>query len=472
MKINHIILPLVLIFMIAFQSCQTINLDKSIQKTIHKIDTFQKASNPINKIWQQDQNLNALIDSVLFRNQYLKIEEQRVFVERLLFNQTALRMRPFASLQLNPSVRKFGKYTMDGVGNYDTQFSPNITPAMKIPTILPDFQLGLQTNWEIDVWGKLQALKSSQALRYLESEEGLKWYKTQLVAQTASYYGELVGLDQELIILKTNIEIQKKAVDLVKIQKEAGVVNEMAVLQLEAQLENTKSQEGAIKDQIIHIENEIRYLLNEKSGEIKRTLMPLDLDLSENYRKINLSFLYNRPDVKQAQMQLEAQLYQVKASEASLKPSLSISNFVGFQSFRPSSFLEIPGSIAYSLITNLTQPIFNKGYLKTDLKISESKLNSLKFNFIQTLNKAYLDWDSNVKGIEFLNQQIVFKSREVDLNVKSINTVSELFQTSKANYLEVLTAQQNILKAELDLLELYKKRWVSSVRLFRILGGN
>lgn len=461
-----IILPLLL------ASCKVQNRTSDLQKTINQIKDTSIVQNPIKKIWENDPYLIGLIDSVLTRNTAYKIEYQQIQIAKEQFVVSASLLKPFTSLQFNPSIRRFGKYTMDGVGNYDTQFSPNITPNMRIPEQLPDFPIGLQTNWEIDIWGKLNTRKKAQAIRYMSSQEGFNWLKTQLVAKTAIYYGELVALDRELAILRSNIEIQRKAVELVKIQKEAGVVNEMAVLQLEAQLENSRAQVSSLQSEIITIENEIRQMLNNRTFEIKRTLMPIDTDFSKEYRSIHLDYLIQRPDVKQAQLNIEAQLYDKEAAKLALKPSIILSNFIGVQGFRPQYLFELPASLSYNLIGNLSKPLINRNALKADIRIAESKLKTSEISYIQTLNNAFLEWDSNIKGLDLMNEQIKHKSKEVELNINSIQTVGELFQTSKANYLEILTAQQNTLKSELDLLEIYKKRWIYSVQLYKILGGN
>ena len=123
-------------------------------------------------------------------------------------------------------------------------------------------------------------------------------------------------------------------------------------------------------------------------------------------------------------------------------------------------------------MANISKPILNRGLLKADLAIAENKIKSFEMAYLQTLNSAFLEWDSNIKGLDLMNEQIKHKSKEVELNFNAIQTVGELFQTNKANYLEILTAQQNTLKSELDLLEIYKKRWIYSVQLYKILGGN
>jgi outer membrane protein TolC len=466
--IRYIKLLLVIIFL---TSCK-VNRLPDLQKTMNQLKDSSMVQNPITKIWENDPFLNSLIDSVVTRNLSYKLEYQQIQIAKQQFVMGASFLKPFTSLQFNPNLRKFGKYTMDGVGNYDTQFSPNISSAMKIPETLPDFPIGLQTNWEIDIWGKLTARKKAQALRYMSTEEGYKWLKTQLVAKTAIYYGELVALDRELDILNSNIEIQRKAVELVKIQKEAGVVNEMAVLQLEAQLENSRAQVSPLQSEIIAIENEIKLLLNDRNAVIKRTLMPIDSDFSKEYRSIHLDYLSQRSDVKQAQLNLEAQIYDKESARLALKPSLVFSNFLGVQSFQPAYLFQLPASLSYQLMANISKPILNRGLLKGDLAIAENKIKSFEMAYLQTLNSAFLEWDSNIKGLDLMNEQIKHKSKEVELNFNAIQTVRELFQTNKANYLEILTAQQNTLKSELDLLEIYKKRWIYSVQLYKILGGN
>ncbi len=458
--------------LIVVSSCQLTKPYKDLAKIVESKNDTNSIKNPVKKIWGNDSNLIALIDSILHNNSNFQMEYQQIQIAKEQFVKSARMRMPFSSLQVNPGLRKFGQYTMDGVGNYDTQFSQNISSAMRIPEHLPDFQIGIQTNWELDIWGKLSSLKRAQALRYIGSKESYQWLKTNLIAKTAIHYGELVALDREMEILKANIEIQRKAVELVKIQKEAGVVNEMAVLQLEAQLENSRAQVSSLESEIIKIENDIRFLLNDRKATIKRTLIPIDTDFSEEYRSIHLDYLAQRPDVKQAQLELEAQILDKNAAKIALKPSVVFSNFTGVQSFQPAYLFQLPGSLSYNILANLSRPLFNRELLKTDIRIAESKVKTLELNYIHTLHAAFLEWDTTIKSLGLMNDQIKHKSREVELNLRSIQTVGELFQTNKANYLEILTAQQNTLKSELDLLEIYKNRWIYSVQLYKILGGN
>ena len=280
---------------LALGSCQSVLL-KEQKKVDIDLGTYNRPNEnasvaDVQACWKRDTLLLQLIDSVLVRSNDIKIGFLEMAMARADFvNQRGLR-KPVVSGLLQPSLRKFGKYTMDGIGNFDTQFSPNISQDQIIPENLPELQLGVQASWEWDIWGKLAKRKKSSALRYLATESGQHWLITSLVSEVANAYGQLVSLDQELEILKTNISIQRKAFELVQVQKEAGAVNESAVQQLEAQWLNSRAQEGDVLQQITVLENQIRYYLNKPSKPILRSKYPfqcaLDSSMFANVKIIN-----------------------------------------------------------------------------------------------------------------------------------------------------------------------------------------
>jgi hypothetical protein len=168
----------------------------------------EKSVADVQECWKRDTLLVQLIDSVLVRSNDIKIGFLQLAMSKADFGYQRGLLKPAVNGIVQPSMRRFGKYTMDGVGNYDTQFSTNITRDQIIPEHLPDLQIGLQSSWELDIWGKLAKRRKASALRYLASESGQQWLITSLVAEVASSYGQLIALDKELDILKNNIEIQ------------------------------------------------------------------------------------------------------------------------------------------------------------------------------------------------------------------------------------------------------------------------
>ena len=456
-------------------SCQS-NL--SVQNRVNAdLDTYrqpkeQASVSDVQACWKQDSLLVQLIDSVLVRSNDIKIGFLEMAASRADFvYQRGLRM-PTVGGVVQPSVRRFGKYTMDGIGNFDTNFSPNITDDQIIPKNLPDLQMGLQSSWEWDIWGKLAKRKKASALRYLATESGQHWLITSLVAEVASAYGQLIALDKEMDILKANIDIQRKAFELVKVQKEAGVVNESAVQQLEAQLLNSRAQEGDVLQQITVLENQVRYYLNKPGAVIKRSPFPFQCSLdSALFAQVQIDQLERRPDIRQAKLNLSAAFESKESAKLALKPSVVLSGILGVQGFQPAYLFQLPASMAYQLLGGITTPWLNRSAISADILRTDAQWKVQDLAYQNALIQGYLEWDTQVKALGYLQRQSQLKEREVLLTKGAITTVGTLFLTANASYLEVLTAQQNALRSELELLEYSRKRWTHAIQLYRVLGG-
>ena len=456
-------------------SCQS-NL--SIQNRVNAdLDTYrqpneQASVSDVQACWKRDSLLVQLIDSVLVRSNDIKIGFLETAASRADFvYQRGLRM-PTVGGVVQPSLRRFGKYTMDGVGNFDTKFSTNITREQIIPENLPDLMIGVQSSWEWDIWGKLAKRKKASALRYLATESGQQWLITSLVAEVASAYGQLIALDKEMDILKANIDIQRKAFELVKVQKEAGVVNESAVQQLEAQLLNSRAQEGDVLQQITVLENQLRYYLNKPGALIKRSPFPFQCSMDSSlFAQVQIDQLERRPDIRQAKLNLSAAFESKESAALALKPSIVLSGVLGVQGFQPAYLFQLPASMAYQLLGGITAPWLNRSAITADIIRSDAQWKAKDLAYQNALIQGYLEWDTQVKSLGYLQRQSQLKEREVLLTKGAINTVGTLFLTANASYLEVLTAQQSALRSELDLLEISRKRWTHAIQLYRVLGG-
>lgn len=461
--------------MIGLASCQS---NISIQNRVNAdLETYRQPNEQVSvsdvqACWKRDSLLVQLIDSVLVRSNDIKIGFLEMAASRADFMyQRGVRMPTVGGI-VQPSVRRFGKYTMDGIGNFDTNFSPNITDDQIIPKNLPDLQMGLQSSWEWDVWGKLAKRKKASALRYLATESGQQWLITSLVAEVAGAYGQLVALDQELDILKSNIAIQRKAFELVQVQKEAGVVNESAVQQLEAQWLNSRAQEGGVLQQITVLENQIRYYLNKPTGDIKRAPYPFQCALDSTlFANVKIDQLEKRPDIRQAKLNLSAAFESKESAELALKPSIVLSGILGVQGFQPAYLFQLPASMAYQFLGGITTPWLNRSAIKADILRSDAQWKAQDLAYQNALVKGYLEWDTQVKSLTYLQTQQQLKQREVLLTKGAISTVGTLFLTANASYLEVLTAQQNALRSELELLEISRNQWMRAINLYRVLGG-
>src|SRR5690606_16163642 len=205
-------------------------------------DTTQSMAQSSWKGYFQDPTLKSLIADALANNQDNLMTLERISAARSAMLQSKAGLFPSVSGIAGASVQAYGEYTMDGIGNYDTNFSPNIRPDQHIPAPYRDFVIGANFDWELDVWGKLRGRKKAAVSRYLASEEMAKNVRTWLVAEVASNYYELLAIDAEVAVLSESIRLQELGLNLVTELKDGGRANQLAVDQFEALILNTKSK--------------------------------------------------------------------------------------------------------------------------------------------------------------------------------------------------------------------------------------
>ncbi|HRE96140.1 MAG TPA: TolC family protein [Flavobacteriales bacterium] len=225
------------------------------------IDTVaaQSVSIPSWKEFFSDQNLIRLIDTALVRNFDLMIAMQRIEAARAGVKRAKGELLPDLNANVGAGTRKYADYTMDGVGNWDTRQSPNLVanPDRMLPDPIPDFYLGLSSSWEIDIWGKLRNRKRAALARFLATEQGKNLIQTALVADVALAYYELMLLNRKVLILEENILLQQQALEMVRVQKITGDVDQLAVDFFEAQLLNSQGIELRTRYAIREVEARI-----------------------------------------------------------------------------------------------------------------------------------------------------------------------------------------------------------------------
>lgn len=419
----------------------------------------------------KDPNLVALIDTALLNNPDLKMAVQRIEMARTNIMIAKGAMLPSVNAEVSGGGRKFGDYTMDGVGNYDTNFSENIDANRRLPApFMPDYFAGLRSSWEIDIWGKLKTQKKAAYTRFLASEKGKHLVTTSLIAQVARLYYELLAMDAELLIIQKNITLQQSAVENIKIQKEGGRANELGVRQFTAQLLNTQSLEIQINQRIVEAENTLNLLLGRFPQKIQRGIR-LEDNLSERVQAgIPSKMLTRRPDIQQAELELLANHADLQAARLAFLPSLNITAMLGFNAFK-GSLLFNSGSIAYSALGGLAAPIFNRKVLKAGQK----RLEAASIESLHAYNKAILtgfqEVSTSLKKIDNTKKLSDFKKQEVDVLQQAVATSRDLFLTGYATYLEIIMAQKSVLEAELSLTEVQKDQHLALIELYRSLGG-
>ncbi|MBC7653637.1 MAG: TolC family protein, partial [Oligoflexus sp.] len=415
-----------------------------------------------------DKNLINLIDTALRNNQELltTFQEIQIAKNNIRFKQGQL--LPSVGARVGAGVEKVGRYTSQGAGDA----SADITPGTRVPDALTDITAAVYTNWEVDIWKKLHNAKKAAIVRYLATVEGKNFLVTNLIAEVSNSYYELLAYDNQLTVVKQNIAIQKNALEIIKIQKEAARETELAVQKFKAEVFNSESLEFNILQNIKETENKINFLLARYPQEIPRdksdftTLIP-------SYIKSGIpsQLLNNRPDIKQAELQLTAAKLDVKVARAEFYPSLGISGAVGFQAFKPSFLFRFPESILYSLAGDLAGPLVNGNAIKAEFNNANAEQLKALYNYQKLILNAYIEVSNQLSNIDNLTKSYNLKSQEVDALTKSIDIANDLFKSARADYLEVLLTQRDALSSKLELIETKKQQFNAMTNIYQQLGG-
>ncbi len=407
----------------------------------------------------KDTFLVRLIDTALNHNPDLLIAIQRIEMAR-----SNVLIRKGALL---PSVN--GLATAD-VGRMNANLIRN-GADQSTPNLNQEYFVGLQSTWEIDLWGKLRNRKKAAYTRLLASEKGQHLVTTTLVADLSRLYYELLGLDSELEIIRSNVELQEIALEMIEIQKAGGRATELAVQQFSAQLLSTKALEAEKKQQIVEVENQINFLLGrfpqpiERGSSIREQNLPPELEVG-----IPADMLRRRPDIQQAELALLASGADVEAARAAFFPSLTLSPYLGFNAIRASTLVK-PEALALGALAGLSAPLFNMNRIKANYNRSIAMQMESYHTYQRTILNGYQEVISSLKRIENYSDVYDYKEEEVEVLIKAVNTSNDLFMAGYASYLEVITAQKSVLEAELGSISARKEIFLSIVDLYKALGG-
>jgi multidrug efflux system outer membrane protein len=420
------------------------------------------------RVFFSDKNLVSLIDTALKNNLDLLITLQDIEIAR---NDLRLRkglLFPTVGVGIGAGIEKVGHYTSQGAGDA----SADITPGQKVPENLTDFVLGLHASWEVDIWKKLRNSKKAAFTRYLASIEGKNFVVTNLISEIANAYYELLSLDNQLDIIRETIRLQNNALEIVKVQKQASVVTELAVKKFEAEVLNSQSMEFDILQRIKENENEINFLLGRFPQLIIRDKSTFTSQMPTQIQAgIPSQLLRNRPDIKQAELELFAAKCEVKAAQAEFYPSFNITGGLGFNAFKTAYLFTAPQSLIYSIAGDLTAPLINRSAIEARFNTAKAYQVQAMYNFQKTILNGYVEVSNELSNINNLEQFYNLKSKQVEALTTSIDISNDLFKSARADYLEVLMTQRDALQSRLELVEAKKRQFNAVTNIYKKLGG-
>jgi len=433
-------------------------------------DTTTIASLPPEKFFS-DPYLLKLIDTALAANPDIQSALQKTEVAAASLQYTRSPLLPSLDAEIGAALRKYSDYTMDGVGNFDTNLSPDINKDQHIPNPTPDYFLGFRSSWEVDLWGKLRSRKAAALSRFLASREGYRMVTTELIAQVATLYYQLLGLDRQQAILHKNAQLQANALDIVQTQKLGGRATELAVQQFQAQLLHTQALLYTNAQQITETESQLNFLLGSYARPIERDTSIIQLPLPQALSAgVPSQLLLHRPDIRQAEAELLAANADIRAARAAFFPSLNLSAYTGYNAFK-TALLFNPGSIAYGLSGGLTAPIFNRRAIRADYARSIAEGRQALYAYQKTILTSLREVTNSLKGMENYQRFYALKQQEVASLNNAVSVANDLYLVGRASYLEVITAQRNVLDAELEMTNAKASIFLNAVNLYRSVGG-
>lgn len=420
--------------------------------------------------WRQffsDSNLVALIDTALANNQDLKMTLQEIAMAKsnVLYRQGAL--IPTVTAGAGIGVSKVGRYTSAGAGNATTEMEP----GKSIPDLLMDYQFGVSANWEVDLWHKLSSGKKAAVEHYLATVEGRNAVLSSLISQVAANYYHLLALDNKLDLIRQYIELQKKAVEIAKIQKSADADTELAVEKFEAELAKARSDEYTLRQEMTESENSLNLLLGRYPTAIARDKSTfLSASLQKVMTGIPSELLNNRPDIRQAEHELASAKWSVEAARKEFLPSLNISASLGLDAFNPTYLTRLPKSLALSVLGGLTGPLINRKAIQANFQSADAQQVEALYEYDKTLLTAYSEVCTLMSKIKNLDQYYQLKTEESSKLDQSVNVARQLYLNSRCTYLDVLMDERDALDAKMERLEAKEQQLSSIVDVYRSLA--
>ena len=459
-----------LIAVFGLQSCQITNRYESPKVDTSKLyrgDTDQKDTTTIADIpWAEyfkDNYLKAYIQKALDNNYDMLIIQERIKQAEAALGMA--RAAYFPDLALSAQVNQ-------------TRLS-NASPTTGLPkdkNVLgyhkEAYSLGLVASWEIDVWGKLNRAKRAKYADMLYSYAGKNLLQSSLIASIANTYYSLIALDENLKVTQDMVVLLEDNLTTMEALKESGMANAAGVEQSRAALHKVKASIPDLKSSIYQLENALCVMMAERPTCIKRgTLTEQNIPATLAYG-VPVQLLAKRPDVLQAEFQFRSAFEMTNVAQASFYPSITLSTgMIGFSTMNTLSQFFKPENLIANIIGGLAQPIFARKKLLTQLKVAKAEQKAALYGFEKTVLTAGQEVSDILNTYKNALDKDFDRNTQVNAYKKAAEYTHELLQAGEATYLEVISAQQGLLQAQLDQNSDKLQQLQATSNLYKALGG-
>ena len=395
----------------------------------------------------RDPKLQVLIEEGLANNVDMQAAVLRVEEAKVLLTSARLSFLPSLNLAPQGTITK-----MENTG------------------YVKAYTLPAAASWEIDLFGKLLNASRDQKTVYLQSQYSQQAVRSQLISGIANTYFTLLMLDRQVEITTETVDIYKENVRAMEAMKIAGMTTEAAVVQMKAVYHQVSASLIELKRQVREVENSLSVLLAKAPQQIERGRLEDQIIPDELMAGVPLQLLENRPDVKIAEMSLASAYYTTNKARAAFYPGLNITATAGWTNGSGVT-VSNPGQFMFQALASLAQPIFNNGKLIANLKVSKAEEKIAQMNYQQALFQAGKAGRDALHLYDATNRKLVQDNEQIAQLEKAVEYTKALFQSAQSTYLEILSAQQSLLSAQLTEVSDNVQRMQAVINLYSAVGG-
>ncbi len=409
-----------------------------------------------------DATLQQLIDSALVKNYDMQLAIKNIDAAQLLVKQVKWNYVPAVGLNVTASSSRPSDNSLNGISLAQFLGTKHIE----------DYSANISLSWEADIWGKIRNQNKSAVAAYLQTSEARKAVQTNLVSGVSQGYYNLLMLDEQLNIAKKNVALNDSTLRIIQLQYNAGQVTSLAIQQAQAQQQAAAQLVPQFEQDIALQENALRILTGELPDKIFRTQKLNNISFTDNLSAgVPSALLNRRPDVKSQELALNIANAQVGINQANMYPALRITATGGINSFKASNWFNVPASLFGIVAGSVIQPLLQRKELSTKFEVAKVEREKTVIQFRQSVLNAAGEVSDALVKIDKLKEQQTIAANRVNTLQQATSNANLLFKNGMANYLEVITAQGNVLQGELQLASIKTARLNAIAELYRSLGG-
>ena len=407
--------------------------------------------------------LQKLIDSAIVKNYDMQIAVKNIEESQLLFKQVKWNNVPQVDLNVTANSQRPSDNSINGLSLAQNKIGSKH---------VEDYSANVALSWEADIWGKIHNQQRSALAAYLQTQEAKKAIQTNIVASVSQGYYNLLMLDAQLDIAQKNVKLNDSTLRIIKLQYDAGQVTSLAIQQADAQKQAAEQLVPQFEQNIAIQENALRILTGalpdriERSATLDAMVVPTNVGTG-----VPSAIVSRRPDVRTAELALMIANSKVGITKAEMYPALRITAQGGVNSFKASNWFNIPASLFGIVGASIAQPLFDHKQLKTDYQVAQVDREKTILQFRQSVLNAVGEVSDALVKIDKLKSQQVIAANRVNTLEQATKNANLLFKNGLATYLEVITAQGNVLQSELELASIKRDELSAVSDLYRSLGG-